>query len=84
MAGLQLGIRKEEKQMRIKEIKAMRQSIATTSTEELIAAKDILAEASAPAFKVLNQDATSTSALNYITEVGLTYYKIDKELQARL
>ena len=69
--------------MRIKEIKAIRQSIATTSTEELIATKNRLAEASTASFKVLDKDATSTSALNYITEVGLTYYKIDKELQAR-
>jgi hypothetical protein len=69
--------------MRIREIKAIRQTIATTSTEELIATKNRLAEASTASFKVLDKDATSTSALNYITEVGLTYYKIDKELQAR-
>ena len=70
--------------MKIKEIKEIRYNIATTSTEELIAAKDKLIEASAPAFRVQKQNPSDPGAMNHIVETALTIYKIDNELQGRV
>jgi hypothetical protein len=70
--------------MKIKEIKEIRYNIATTSTEELIAAKDKLVEASAPAFRVQDQNPLDPGANNHIVEIALTLYKIDNELQTRV
>jgi hypothetical protein len=69
--------------MKIKEIKEIRNNIATTSTEELIALKDKLADATETTFNVLAKDPLAKGAYNYIAEVGVTFHKIDVELQTR-